>query len=275
MKKNPSLEKFNDKYNGMDQERPIPFTARLMAYYRAQESESKDGLIIDPYAKHLAGDLTEYFKDHGRYSKIDYGIVRSYYIEENLLKPWCFERNESQIVLLGAGLDTRAYRFTPLSKNLHTLFEIDLPELMEYKKEILKKEKPLCSLIRISENLSNINWIDKLVQYGYKKDIPTFWVLEGVMYYLEKHEASLILQKISKISSKKSQIFTDLCVPVYAEVKFGPFSKHFKWGIKKEATANYFKENGWKVSVDWADNHDLGRDVGQKGLFFICGEKLF
>ncbi|TFF93462.1 MAG: hypothetical protein EU543_03605, partial [Promethearchaeota archaeon] len=91
MKKNPSFERFNNKYNRVDPDRaPIPFTAKLMAYYRAQESELKDALIIDPYAKSLAGDLTEYFKDHGRYSKMDYSIVRAHYIEENLLKPWCY-----------------------------------------------------------------------------------------------------------------------------------------------------------------------------------------
>ena len=40
----------------------IPFTARLMAHYRAQESKRKDALIIDPFAERLAGDLQFYIK---------------------------------------------------------------------------------------------------------------------------------------------------------------------------------------------------------------------
>lgn len=65
-----------------DKTQTLPFTARLMALYRAQKLELEDPLLIDPYAEHLAGDLSEYFQNHRRYSRMDYGIVRSHYIEE-------------------------------------------------------------------------------------------------------------------------------------------------------------------------------------------------
>jgi len=265
----------NNYENGADIEekkKAVPFTARLMAHYRSQEAEREKPLLYDPYAKRLAGDLTGYFKDHGRYSKMDYGIVRSYYIEENLLKKWCYENKKSQIILMGAGLDTKAYRFPPLEKNKHHIFEIDLSVINNHKEKILKKENPLCPLTRISGDLSSLDWLEKLFKNGYKESIPTFWIMEGLVYYLEKEKVSYLLKRMNEISTNGSKIFTDLCIPIYAEIQVGPFSKYFKWGIEKERIKAYFRENGWNVSWNWADSYDQGRDVGQKGLFFISGE---
>jgi methyltransferase (TIGR00027 family) len=115
----------------------ITFTARLMAYYRAQECKHSHPLIVDPFAERLAGDLSAYLNKHKRYTEMDYALVRASYLENNLLTPWCKAQRNSQIVLLGAGLDTRAYRFEPLQTNTHTIFEIDFPSVICYKEELL------------------------------------------------------------------------------------------------------------------------------------------
>jgi len=251
---------------------PLLFTARLMAYYRANENKSSFPLIKDPFAERLAGDLTSYFDNHGHYSEMDYPIVRSFYIEEILLKSWCKTHKNSQIVLLGAGFDTRVYRLEFLQANTHIIFEIDLPIVNRYKEEILKYKKPLCNLVRISADLSNLEWISLLIKSGFSKKIPTFWILEGLVYYMEKKAVGSLLAKVSEISVKNSQIFVDICVPIFAEIKVGPFSKHFKWGLDKKDVKSFFSIVGWNVSCSYADNYDQGRDVGQKGLIFIQGE---
>ncbi|MBD3215895.1 MAG: SAM-dependent methyltransferase [Candidatus Lokiarchaeota archaeon] len=262
-----------DKMALDDKTHTIPFTARLMAHYRARELELEHPLLIDPYAERLAGDLTTYFRNHGRYFQMDYGIVRSHYIEEELLRSWCRQKDKSQIVLLGAGLDTKAFRFEPLKKNKHHLFEIDLPSINNYKNDLLKDEKPFCPLTRISGDFNALNWIDKLFESGFQKKIPTFWIMEGLVYYLRKVKVSTLLKKINDFSAHKSKIFTDLCIPIYAEIQVGPFSKHFKWGLEKDKIYEFFAQTGWDVEWDWADNYDQGRDVGQKGLYFIVGVK--
>ncbi|MBN1802000.1 MAG: hypothetical protein JW891_10865 [Candidatus Lokiarchaeota archaeon] len=80
----------------------VPLTARLMAYYRSLEEKKENPLILDPLAERLAGDLSAYIESKLRISEMDYPIVRSRYIDEELLKPWCETRVKSQIVLLGA-----------------------------------------------------------------------------------------------------------------------------------------------------------------------------
>ncbi len=257
----------------------IPFTSRLMAYYRAQEYKRDNPLIIDPFAEKLAGDLSSYLKEHIRYSEMDYPIVRSYYIEENLLKPWCDAHSKSQIVLLGAGLDTRAYRFTPIQKNLHKLFEIDLPIVIHYKEKILQDKQPLCDLIRISADISEPKWSSILLNSGFSSNTPTFWVLEGLVYYMEQEKIVTLLSKTAEISAQNSQIFVDIMhqsrwIPnriIRNELLKDSFSKHFKWGLDVKNVPSFFAKVGWNVSCSFADDYDQGRNVGQRVMIFVHG----
>ena len=113
----------------------IPFTARLIAYYRAQESRRENPLINDPFAERLAGDLQAYAEAHKRtVGSGDYAIIRAHYVDNRLAESWS---DFLQIVILGAGLDTRPYRLSALDGD-NTVFEIDFPIINEYKGEILK-----------------------------------------------------------------------------------------------------------------------------------------
>jgi methyltransferase (TIGR00027 family) len=260
-------------------ETDIPFTARLMAYYRAQESRKETPLISDPFADILAGDLSDYLSRHIRVSKMDYPIVRSYFIEEKLLKYWCDSKKYSQIVLLGAGLDTRAYRFRPLQQNNHIVFEIDLFPIIKYKEDKLRHIEPLCRVKRLPVDLSDSDLSQNLVKGGFSNKIPTFWILEGIAYYIEQESVKTILKQAAEISTADSQIFVDLMhiprwFPFYInDMSSGPFTRHIKWAINIKNIPTFFKANGWKVSYSWADNHDQGRDVGQKAMIFVHGIK--
>lgn len=226
----------------------LPFTARLMAYYRSKESEKDYPLIIDPFAKLLAGGLSPYLNNLIRFSEMDYPIVRLYYIEQYLLTPWCNTYKKSQIVLLGAGLDKRAYRFSPLQTNTHTLFEIDFPSVINYKQEILKNEQPLCDLVRVSTDLSNHDWTSYLMKSGFSSDTPTFWMLEGFAFYIEREEFDFLIAKLAEISNENSQIFVDILQqsrwfsfsqPLEEDLN-NPFSKHVKWGLDIRTVTSIF-----------------------------------
>jgi methyltransferase (TIGR00027 family) len=229
-------------------------------------------LISDPFAERLAGDLTFYFEEHKRTGGTgDYAIVRTFYLDDKILTPWCDTHKVSQIVSLGAGLDARAYRFTPLKPEKHTIFEIDFEIVNNYKEQILQNETPLCKLVRIASDLTKPEWISDLLEGGFSKKIPTLWILEGLTYYLEQDAVISILQTASKNSVTGSQMFADVCVPGLTEARFGPFMMHFKWGLNKEEVPAFFEKSGWKVSSSFADDHDQGRDVGQRGLIFVRG----
>jgi methyltransferase (TIGR00027 family) len=254
----------------------VPFTARLMAYYRAQENTRENPLIVDPFAERLAGDLSAYLADHIRHSQMEYPLVRSYYIETKLLEPWCKNHKESQVVLLGAGLDTRVYRFEPFQINTHTVFDVDLPIINEYKEEILRNEHPLCNLVRISADLSTPAWASSLVQHGFLEGMPTFWILEGLVYYLDQDKVGGLLTKVAEMSAPNSAIFVDIMYAsrwvsfpysIYGE----SFTRYLKWGLDMKTAPAFFSSAGWNVTCSFADAHDQGRDVGRRAMIFVHG----
>lgn len=261
-----------DEHEIDDKKNSVPFTARIIAHYRAMETKCEKPLIVDPYAERLAGDMTAYFKEHKRTRGTgDYAVVRTHYIDNHLLAPWCDKHKKSQIVLLGAGLDARAYRLEPLQENEHTLFEIDFDIVNSYKAGILQDDQPLCYLVRISADLSEPAWISQLEKEGFMHDIPTFWLLEGFVYYVDQEMVISVLKTAAKSCGDGSQIFADVCVPGLTLAQFGPFMMHFKWGLDKEDVPQFFAHSGWNVTCAFADDYDLGRDVGQRGLMFVTG----
>ncbi|TFF68408.1 class I SAM-dependent methyltransferase, partial [Candidatus Thorarchaeota archaeon] len=253
---------------------PVPFTARITAYHRAQETKRENPLLVDPFAERLAGNMSTFDKHH-RYTtrRGDYPVVRSYYVEEKILRKWCNEVYESQIVLLGAGLDSRAYRFKPLEKNRHTIYEVDLPAIIDYKESILGDENPLCDLVRIPADLSDRNWDSLLLRSGFSARVPTFWILEGFLFYVPEEAVRNLLRKLAEMCHEESRLFADVCAPGLAEAKFGAFLRHFEWGVAPEGVIPFFEQTGWEVTWSYAHKHDQGRDVGRRGLMFVHGER--
>lgn len=274
---NKSLSDFKNEKDETD----IPFTARLMAYYRAQESDRQNPLFIDPYAKKLSGHLDDYLNDHIRYSEMDYPLVRSYFIDNHLISQWCQLHKKSQIILMGAGLDTRAYRLDVLKNNSHTVFEIDFQKIMDYKRQKLESISPLCELKYISSDLSTFDWISLLKSKGYSENIPSFWILEGLVYYIEREKVTSLIKQLASLSHQDSQIFVDLLhISRWSNHQTfedsglsGPFTKHFRWAIPLSSVTSFFEKLGWDVSTCFADKHDQGRNVGQKVMIFAFGQK--
>ncbi|KAL6636840.1 hypothetical protein ACP70R_024412 [Stipagrostis hirtigluma subsp. patula] len=116
-----------------------------------------------------------------------------------------------QVVLLGAGMDARAYRLSCLKECM--VFELDFPELLEMKSDLLHEAMSSAnhqkltmmakSLIRVPANIQDGDWITKLQSCGYVPERSTIWVLEGIIYYLHHAHAMRVLETIaaSRISA--------------------------------------------------------------------------
>ena len=120
-------------------------TARWVALYRAMESERPDALFRDPYARKLAGERGERLIASMRRGRAWAWpmIVRTAVLDELILRT--IEREGVDTVLnLAAGLDTRPYRL-PLPSSLRWV-EADFPDVIAYKQEQLRGERPACVL---------------------------------------------------------------------------------------------------------------------------------
>ena len=133
--------------------RDVSDTARWTAVYRARESERDDAVFRDPFARALAGERGERiasamtFTDEHAWSF----LARTYLFDRFVTR--LVQHGADMVVNLAAGLDARPYRMA-LPPSLRWV-EVDLPDILDYKEEILGDAKPACALERVRLDLSN------------------------------------------------------------------------------------------------------------------------
>lgn len=133
-------------------------------------------------------------------------LARSAYCEKVLLNE--VKSGLKQYVILGAGLDTFAFRFPELQSSLK-IFEIDHPDT-----QVLKKKKLAAAKFCIPDNLYFVPMDfttefshQNLVKEGFENE-KTFFSLLGVTYYLSKEEnASLMQHFFANVPSGSSIVF--------------------------------------------------------------------
>lgn len=164
--------------------RNVSDTALWVAVFRAQESERRDPLFFDPYARELAGERgAEIAKQAGIPAWPI--VVRTVALDEMILK--AVEEDGFDTVLnLAAGLDTRPYRLA-LPATLRWI-EVDLPGMVEYKREKLRDAKCFCRLERHALDLTDVEARRALfAKVGAAAD-KVLVVTEGLLIYLDPED---------------------------------------------------------------------------------------
>jgi methyltransferase (TIGR00027 family) len=95
--------------------------------------------------------------------------------------------NIPQIVFLGAGYDSRSYRYERLIQDT-MIFELDTKPTQDRKRECLLQAQVSISVhIRfVPVNFETDNLLDKLNEAGFDRERKTLFVWEGVTYYLSE-----------------------------------------------------------------------------------------
>jgi methyltransferase (TIGR00027 family) len=175
--------------------RNISDTALWVAMYRAMESDRKDAVFTDPYARRLAGkrgeDIMATFKWARRHA---WSYTARTYNVDALVKQE-IEAGADMVIDLAAGLDARPYRMN-LPSSLQWI-EIDLPELLNYKDEILRGEKPVCRLERIPLDLANQRTRRKLFEELGRTAKRALIISEGLIVYLTADEVCTLGQDLA------------------------------------------------------------------------------
>lgn len=187
----------------------LGLTARWTAAARAMESKREDRLFNDPWAVALAGE------DGGSWieglpveeNRAITTILRTRFFDDFLLRV-ANEHKIRQIVIIAAGLDTRAYRLAWPEQT--RLFELDQPQVLEYKEQILTSAgaKPSCERRAIAVDLTG-PWTKVLRGAGFDPQQPTVWLLEGILMYLPTESGIRILDDATAQSASGSWIGFD------------------------------------------------------------------
>lgn len=215
--------------------RNIADTARWVAYFRAKETERTDALFRDPYAARLAGDhgfdiakvLTDGDKHEWAWS------VRTFLFDKFIAQE--IREGADLILCLAAGLDARPYRMS-VTADLQWV-EVDFPEVLAYKQELLACDTSICQLRRVSLDLLDVPGRQKLLSQLNNCSEKIVVVTEGLLPYLETPQVASLAQDLSTFSNIQSWVI-DLISPGLlnliragmgrelaqsgAEFKFGP-----------------------------------------------------
>ncbi|XP_023002415.1 uncharacterized protein LOC111496264 [Cucurbita maxima] len=173
-------------------------------------------VIHDPLADLLAGEAClrnlheKIKKDRSNNAREMSGVilaVRTLWFDSKIEGALTsFNGRDSQVVLLGAGMDTRAYRLSCLKES--DVFEVDFPELLQAKANLIKiaiespyehhhHQQIAKSLNRVAADIRSSDWLEKLQSAGFAPEKNTVWVLEGLLYYFTHSQAMQVLETIA------------------------------------------------------------------------------
>lgn len=116
--------------------------------------------------------------------------------------------NVEQVVILGAGWDTRA--FDRAQAEHVTIYEVDAPATQAVKLQAVSKtieSEP--DIVYVTANFNEESWLDALTRSGFDAAKPTFILWEGVTYYLETQAVTATLRTVADYLAPGSAIAFD------------------------------------------------------------------
>jgi methyltransferase (TIGR00027 family) len=198
----------------------------------------------------------------------EYVIARTKYFDTVFIE--AVKNNIDQVVFLGAGYDSRPYRFSNIITKTK-IFEVDAKPTQEHKISLLHKNK-----IKISERIKYVpvdfekdNLFDLLNEWGYDKIKKTLFMWEGVTFYLSYNVVVQMLKMIKENSSSGSKLCFDFQTMTNSDelIKTDLEDETIKFGIKNDQIEIFVSENGYKI-VD----HVKARDMEKMYLILENGE---
>ncbi len=143
----------------------------------------------------------------------EYVLVRTVFFDR--LFTHCPEKDIAQIVLLGAGYDSRAYRFADAGR-VSRIFELDIATTQGRKTQCLDRAgidvPPNVTLVPINFNTDAL--IPTLNDAGFDADKKTLFLWEGVTMYLNPEAVAATLASISSTARTGSLVAFDYIVNV-------------------------------------------------------------
>jgi methyltransferase (TIGR00027 family) len=274
----------------MDVDAPSSFTAETMALQRAFESHrpSQSRLFSDPYADAflrpwmrwlatasgvpiLRGVATRLFDAKTGPGPRPSAIIRTRVIDDALVDIVARHREPSQVVILGAGFDTRAYRLNAVAAA--RVFELDHPATQQAKRAVIERLGLSSNhVIHAPINFEHDDLYQVLIRAGLDSTRPIVFVWEGVTNYLSAHAVDDTLATIRRASGGQDATLIVTYIDIRALDNPSPFPEAGRWvkavrdagepwtfGLDPRSATQYFHDRGYRVRSDVST-----KDAGQQ-----------
>jgi methyltransferase (TIGR00027 family) len=188
----------------------------------------------------------------------DYLALRTLAIDEAIRAATGVE----QLVILGAGLDGRAWRMPELSNT--TVYEVDHPASQLYKKQQVQALTPTAREVRfVSVDFTRDSLAERLAAAGHDASRPSFWIWEGVIMYLGPEAIAGTAAQVRVLSAPGSRLAATYLTrrDGLARRALGAvvslLSEPLVFSGDPQEMARYFTEDGFRVvddsgALDWA-----------------------
>ncbi len=182
-----------------------------------------------------------------------------------------------QLVLLGAGLDARAYRLPSLSDTV--VFEVDFPATQSHKRAAIQSHRPLAAEVRYVPIDFSTDRLDEVIERaGHRKVEKTTWVWEGVMMYLTRDAIEATLDALARLSAPGSCV-----VATYHDAAFGwesvpltvlvrAVGEPFQTRLRPDEVRQLFAARGFEIERDEGTSEWSERYLGERG--YRSGERF-
>jgi methyltransferase (TIGR00027 family) len=262
----------------------VGVTALLVAAARAIETHRHDSLAHDVYAEHFVraapacadwpvriqqvpdGDGNPLW---GRFAR--YFGLRTRVLDDFLLRS--VRTSARQVVLLGAGLDTRAFRLDwPPDR---VVFEIDRAGVLAFKHQALAdlSATPKVKRVPVPVDL-RADWVTALTTAGFDPAAPSVWLAEGLLFYLPSPTETYLIDTVDRLTTEGSALafeaklekdlleYRDSAIYTATREQIGIDLLHlFDKGPRPDSAGN-LAAKGWSTSVhtpfDFTHQHGRG-----------------
>ncbi|WP_328898718.1 MULTISPECIES: class I SAM-dependent methyltransferase [unclassified Streptomyces] len=194
----------------------VGLTALLVAAARAIETHRGDSLARDIYAEHFVraapacaewpvrieevpdGDGNALWGRFARYFGLRTRVLDDFVVRSVLT-------GARQVVLLGAGLDTRAFRLDWPSDCV--FFEVDRAGVLAFKHQVLAdlSAAPKVKRVLIPVDLRD-DWVTALTASGFDPAAPSIWLAEGLLFYLPGPAETYLVDTVDLLATEGSAL---------------------------------------------------------------------
>lgn len=197
---------------------------------------------------------------------------RKRYIDDNLASAIA---DIDAIVVLGAGLDTRAYRLARDSDV--PVFEVDLPVNVARKRNVVARVlgTPPPTVTLVPADFERDDLLSVLASQGYRGDARTFFVWEGVTQYLTEAAVRSTFAQLSGAATGSRIDFTYVRADfidgteMYGASglyrRFRQRTQLWRFGLPPDDVADFLAEYGWRLIEQAGPDEFMQRYVTPTG----------